>query len=115
MATVTKIAIFKAIKEYKQSNSLKLWSDNHFVELAWLVTEILGLRSDVAKETERQTSFESLTEKLFEMIISAVKGLPESLLLPASHCLMRDYATQKGDTQKRVFSAWYKSIKNRVL
>lgn len=115
MATVTKIAIFKAIKEYKQSNSLKLWSDNHFVELAWLVTEILGLRSDVAKETKRQTSFESLTEKLFEMIISAVKGLPESLLLPASHCLMRDYATQKGDTQKRVFSAWYKSIKNRVL
>lgn len=115
MATVTKIAIFRAIKEYKQSNNLKLWSDNHFVELAWLVTEILGLRSDVAKEAERQTSFESLTEKLFEMINSAVKGLPESLLLPASHCLMRDYATQKGDTQKRVFSAWYKSIKNRVL
>ena len=115
MATVTKIAIFKAIKEYKQSNSLKLWSDNHFVELAWLVTEILGLRSDVAKEAERQTSFESLTEKLFEMINSAVKGLPESLLLPASHCLMRDYATRKGDTQKRVFSAWYKSIKNHVL
>lgn len=47
------------------------------------MTEILGLRSDVAKEAERQTSFESLTEKLFEMINSAVKGLPESLFAPS--------------------------------
>lgn len=115
MATVTKIAIFKAIKEYKQSNCLKLWSDNHFVELAWLVTEVLGLRGEVAHEIEVQTSFESLTNILFEMIKSKVKGLPQPLILPACHCLMHDYGMRKGETQKRIFSAWYNSIKKRVL
>lgn len=115
MATVTKIAIFEVIKEYKQSNSLKLWSDNHFVELAWLVTEILGLRGEVANEVEIQTSFESLTDILFEMINSKVKGLPQPLILPACHCLMHDYGMRKGETQKRIFSAWYKSIKNCVI
>lgn len=115
MATVTKIAIFRAIKEYKQSKNLKLWLDNHFVELAWLVTEILGLRDDVANQVEIQTSFESLTDTLIEMINYKVEGLPQPLLLPASHCLMHDYGMRKGETQKRIFSAWYKSIKNRVL
>lgn len=114
MATVLKIAVFNAVEEFKLTHQLKLWQNNHFVELGWLVTEILGLRSEVNKVVGTLKSFESVTSKLYEMISSAVKGLPQPLLLPASHCLMRDHATQGKDSQKQVFSAWYKSIKNHV-
>ena len=111
LSTFNKIAIYNSINEFKKSGKLDLWNDNHFEQLSRLVTEILSAKSDVMRFTDSVSSFDKLTDELEHFIKNLVPEIPNELILVTSQCLMRDYSLTS-DIQKRVYSAWYQSIRN---
>ena len=114
LSTFNKIAIYNSVDEFKKSGKLELWNDNHFEQLSRLVTEILSAKSDVMKFADSASNFEQLTEKLEQYIKNLIPEIPNELTLVTSQCLMRDYSLAS-DIQKRIYSAWYQSIKNSKL
>ena len=111
LSTFNKIAIYNSVDEFKKSGKLELWNDNHFEQLSRLVTEILSAKSDVMKFADSASNFEQLTDKLEQYIKSLVPEIPNELTLVTSQCLMRDYSLAS-DIQKRIYSAWYQTIRN---
>lgn len=114
LSTFNKIAIFNSLDEYKKSGKLDLWNDNQFEQLSRLVTEVLSAKSEVMKCADSAFSFDQLTDKLEQYIKNVVPEIPNELTLVTSQCLMRDYSLAN-DVQKRIYSAWYQSIRNNKL
>lgn len=114
LSTFNKIAIFNSVDEYKKSGKLNLWKDNQFEQLSRLVTEVLSAKSEVMKYADSASSFEQLTDNLEQYIKNVVPEIPNELTLVASQCLMRDYSLAN-DVQKRIYSAWYQSIRNNKM
>lgn len=114
LSTFNKIAIYDSIDEFKGSGKLRLWNDNQFEQLSRLVTEVLGAKSKVSKYAESASSFQQLTESLKEYLKHLIPEMPDELRLVTLQCLMRDYSLA-GDVQKRIYSAWYQSVKNTTL
>ena len=114
LSTFNKIAIFNSVDEYKKSGKLDLWNDNQFEQLSRLVTEVLSAKSEVMKYADSASSFDQLTDKLEQYIKNVVPEIPNELTLVASQCLMRDYSLAN-DVQKRIYSAWYQSIRNNKM
>ena len=114
LSTFNKIAIFNSVDEYKKSGKLDLWNDNQFEQLSRLVTEVLSAKSEVMKYADSASSFDQLTDKLEQYIKNVVPEIPNELILVASQCLMRDYSLAN-DVQKRIYSAWYQSIRNNKM
>ena len=114
LSTFNKIAIFNSVDEYKKSGKLDLWKDNQFEQLSRLVTEVLSAKSEVMKYADSSSSFEQLTDNLEQYIKNVVPEIPDELTLVTSQCLMRDYSLAN-EVQKRIYSAWYQSVRNNKL
>lgn len=114
LSTFNKIAIFNSVDEYKKSGKLDLWNDNQFEQLSRLVTEVLSAKSEVMKYADSASSFEQLTDNLEQYIKNVVPEIPVELTLVTSQCLMRDYSLAN-EVQKRIYSAWYQSVRNNKL
>ena len=114
LSTFNKISIYNSLDEYKNTGKLSLWQDNQFEELSRIVTEIFGAKSEVAKYAESASSFEQLTNKLELYIKNITPDMPDILMLVTSQCFMRDYSLAS-DVQKRIYSAWYQSVKHKNI
>ena len=114
LSTFNKIAIYNSVYEFKKSGKLELWNDNHFEQLSRLVTEVLSAKSEVMKFADSASNFDQLTDKLEQYIKNLVPEIPNELTLVTSQCLMRDYSLAS-DVQKKIYSAWYQSIRNSKL
>ena len=114
ISTYNKTAMYEAIEEYEKSGALSLWKDNNFEQLARLVTQILSVKQEVRRLTSHTASFDELTHKLSDLVKGKVSGLPKNIILTISQCLMRDYSLD-GDVQKRIYSAWYQSVKTKNI
>ena len=91
-----------------------MWKDNQFEQLSRLVTEVLSAKSEVMKYADSSSSFEQLTDNLEQYIKNVVPEIPDELTLVTSQCLMRDYSLAN-EVQKRIYSAWYQSVRNNKL
>ena len=114
LSTFNKIAIYNSVNEFKKSGKLELWNDNHFEQLSRLVTEVLSAKSEVMKFADSASNFDQLTDKLEQYIKNVVPEIPDELTLVTSQCLMRDFSLAN-DVQKRIYSAWYQSVRNSKL
>ena len=114
LSTFNKIAIYNSVNEFKKSGKLELWNDNHFEQLSRLVTEVLSAKSEVMKFADSASNFDQLTDKLEQYIKNVVPEIPDELTLVTSQCLMRDFSLAN-DVQKKIYSAWYQSVRNSKL
>lgn len=113
-STFNKITVYNSLDEYKKTGKLNLWQDNYFEQLSRIVTEIFGAKSEVAKFAESSVSFDQLTSKLELYIRSQTPQISDVLILVISQCFMREFSLAS-DVQKRIYSAWYQSIKDKFI
>ena len=104
--------LLEIIEEYKSRKDLQIWKDNHFASLSRLVTEILSVKSEVARLADTVGSFDELTMKLVNLIHETNRLMPESLDLVICQCFMKDYSLG-GEVRKKIYSAWYQSVRNK--
>lgn len=110
LSTFCKSFIYRAINEFKEGEEVSLWKDDNFVTLSRIVTEVIEAKSEVERLANTAVNFEELTNELYDFVYNKMKGLPDELSLVISQCLMRDYSLAN-DERKRIYSAWYQSVK----
>jgi hypothetical protein len=110
LSTFCKSFIYRAIKEFKEGEEVSLWKDDNFVPLSRIVTEVIAAKSEVERLVNKAVNFEELTNELYDFVYNKMKELPNELSLVISQCLMRDYSLAN-DEKKRIYSAWYQSVK----
>ncbi|WP_314917180.1 helicase HerA domain-containing protein [Capnocytophaga gingivalis] len=110
LSTFCKSFIYRAINEFKEGEEVSLWKDDNFVTLSRIVTEVIEAKSEVERLANTVVNFEELTNELYDFVYNKMKGLPNELSLVISQCLMRDYSLAN-DERKRIYSAWYQSVK----
>ena len=113
LSTQVKWKIYECLDEFSRCKDLRIWKDNHFSELAELVSDIMDVRQKIVKLVKEEKSFESLDNKLVEQIKNRFIDYPNELKLVTEQCLLMDYAW--GDKiAMSIYNGWYQSIKNRI-
>lgn len=113
-STANKVAIYDAITEYRESGELHLWKDSYFKDLSRLVTQIVSAKTEVLRIVSVTTNFDDLSNRLGDLAMSKVDGLPEDVITVVTQCFMCDYSLD-GDVQKRIYSAWYQTVKREQI
>lgn len=109
MSTKNKIGVYSLIEEYKENRSLILWKDDRFKDLSELVTELLEGKGKVERIISREKNFTALNDSLCKFVQTQLPELPESILMSACQCLMKDYSREDKD-RLEIYSAWRKTV-----
>ncbi len=113
LTTSQKIRLSELIKEYGQTNKLSLWSNDNFDILAKLITDLLGVRSDVEKLAKASRSFEELDSKLGALVTDRLGQETESVNLCIRQSLLKDYSLG-GETRELIYQSWFRRIKSSL-
>ena len=110
LPTVCKWRAMELLKEYREKETLRIWRDDHFPQLAKMVTEVLSLRLEVRKLIQKKSDFKELTEGLADLVQENLPHLETIYNLELYHCLMADYANESKETLS-IYNAWLQTIK----
>lgn len=113
LTTTQKILLSDLIKEYGETDKLRLWDNDNFEDLAKLITDLLGVRTVVEKYAKGSKTFEELDSKLCNLVTEQIGQETENVNLIVRQSLMKDYSLG-GDTRKDIYRAWYRNVKNRL-
>jgi len=102
--------IFELIEEYKQNNTLTLWDDDRFKQLAQLISIAVAEKAEIRRLIQTKRDFEGLTEAIVNLVYDSIPNIPASLVPEICHCLMCDYSLG-GDDNKAIYNAWLQNIK----
>lgn len=110
--TSVKTAVLRAVKEYETTGYAQIWKKSEYVEMSKVITNLLGVRSNVAHLCRTCTSFSLLNSEL-KLLIQRVADIPSELNIAVSQCLMRDYS-MSGTKQEDVYAEWYNNMKLKL-
>lgn len=92
---------------------MSLWSNDNFDILAKLITDLLGVRSDVEKLAKASRSFEELDSKLGALVTDRLGQETESVNLCIRQSLLKDYSLG-GETRELIYQSWFRRIKSNL-
>lgn len=117
LSVVNNEFIEEQIDEYKQNNSLELWSDDNFMLLSKRLTDILGVRQKVENCVLSSNSNTELTEMLKKVVFRISPEASKAKTIVLCQCFMKDMSSQKDENELRqkIYLKWIKSIKNREV
>ena len=109
ISTRNKIRIQALIKEYERTNTLKIWEEDRFSEMSRLVSQVLGSEKTVESFVHNATSFDELSNQLYDYIQTKLHESYTSLDLALSQCLMKNYSLADPDNVN-IYAAWREEV-----
>ena len=105
------------IAEYKEHNSLELWSDENFGLLSGHLTDILGVRTHVEDCVLTATDYDELTYMLREIVLQISPKASDAKIIVLSQCFMKDMSIQQDESEirKKLYIKWVNHIKGRSV
>ena len=105
------------IEEYKENNSLDLWSDENFRWLSRRLTDILGIRTKVENCVITASDYNELTNMLRKIILQISPEASKAKIIVLSQCFMKDMSTQKEESEirQKIYWQWKNYIKESGL
>ena len=103
------------IAEYKENNSLELWSDKSFRWLSRRLTDILGVRSKVENCVLTAVDNDELTNMLKGIVLQISPEASKAKIIALSQCFMKDMSTQQDESEirQKLYVKWVNYIKER--
>ena len=103
------------IAEYKEKNSLELWSDDNFRRLSRRLTDILGVRSKIENCVLTATDYDELTDMLRKIVLQISPESSKAKIRALSQCFIKDISTQqsKSEIEQMLYIKWTDHIKER--
>lgn len=103
------------IAEYKECNSLELWSDENFRWLSRRLTDILGVRSKIENCVLTASDDNELTNMLRKIVLQISPEASNEKIIPLSQCFMKDMSTQQEENEirQKIYAKWVNFIKQR--
>ncbi|MBQ7132052.1 MAG: ATP-binding protein [Oscillospiraceae bacterium] len=103
------------IAEYKENNSLELWSDENFRRLSRRLTNILGVRTKVENCVLTATNDDELTDMLKKIVLQISPEASKAKIIALSQCFMKDMSAQQDESEirQKLYVKWVNYIKER--
>lgn len=111
ISTKNKIIIHQLLGEYGLTGKLRAWETEKFGLLAELTTELLDCKTKVENIILSAKSYEQLHSALIDIINTNTVNLPDSIVLEACRCFMRNNS-ERGQDRLEIYSAWKNYIEN---
>lgn len=99
-----RLTLINLISEYQKTSSITLWKDEKFPELAKIITQLLGLKSDVEKAAAEAKDFNNLNNQL-DVLIKSKVDTTESINFNLRQCLMEDWG-EGNPTRRHIANVW---------
>lgn len=115
LSAVNSEFVEEQIAEYKEHNSLKLWSDENFRWLSRRLTDILDVRSSVENCVLTAANDDELTNMLRKIVLQVSPEASKAKTIALSQCFMKDMSTQQEESEvrKNLYAKWVNYIKER--
>lgn len=115
LSTVNNEFVEEQIAEYKEHNSLELWSDENFRWLSRRITDILGVRAKIENCVLTAAGDEELTNTLRKVVLQISPEASKAKIIALSQCFMKDMSTQQDESEirKKLYVKWVNFIKER--
>ena len=108
IATSLKIKVAGIIKKL-EGGEFDIWNDEHFPDLANIVSDLLSAKNHVEQAVNNSKDFKELDAAL-DSFIEKNASISENLKLAVRQCLMMQYG-ERDDTSKRIYDAWFTESK----
>ena len=112
LSTKNKIGILRIIGEYRRYQSLKIWEDKYFDQLAGIVGELLSANNKVVRFSREAKDFKELSHDLHNLIGEKIENISDELRLAISQCLMKEFSNSSEDNL-RIYAAWREDVIKR--
>lgn len=115
LSTVNTEFVEEQIVEYKENNSLELWSDENFRWLSRRLTDILGVRTKVENCVLTAAADDELTNMLRRIVLQISPAASKAKIIALSQCFMKDMSTQQDESEirQKLYIKWVTHIKER--
>lgn len=115
LSTMNAEFIEEQIAEYRDHNSLELWSDENFRWLSRRLTDILGVRSNVENCVLTASDTNELTNMLKKIVLKISPEASEEKIVTLSQCFMKDMSIQQDENELRqkMYVTWIEHIKKK--
>lgn len=115
LSTVNTEFVEEQIAEYKENNSLELWSDKNFRRLSKRLTDILGVRTKIENCVLTAADDDELTNMLRKIALQISPEASKAKIIALSQCFMKDMSTQQDESEirKKLYLKWVNYIKER--
>ncbi len=115
LSTVNTEFVEEQIAEYKEHNSLELWSDENFRWLSRRLTDILGVRTKVENCVHTASDDNELTKMLRRIVLQISPEASRAKIIVLSQCFMKDMSTQQEESEirQKLYVKWNNFIKER--
>lgn len=116
-STINNDFIEDQILEYKQFNTLKIWSDEHFAKLSKQICELFNVRNSVENCVLTASNDAELTTMLNKIVLQISPDSSDSKTLALCQCFMKDMSLQKEESEirKKIYIKWVNYIKERSV
>ena len=113
LSTVNTEFVEEQIAEYKEHNSLELWSDENFRWLSKRLTDILGVRTKVENCVLTAADDEELTNMLRKIVLQISPEASKTKIIALSQCFMKDMSIQQDESEirQKLYTKWVRHIK----
>lgn len=115
LSTVNSEFVEEQLAEYKENNSLELWSDEKFRWLSKRLTDILGVRAKVENCVLTAADDDELTNMLRKIVLQISPEASKAKIIALSQCFMKDMSTQEDESEirQKLYVKWVNHIKER--
>lgn len=105
------------IAEYKENNSLKLWSDENFRMLSKRLTDILGVRTKIENCVLTAADYGELTDMLKKIVHQISPEASKAKVIALSQCFMKDMSMQQDESaiRQQIRANWVNYIEERSI
>lgn len=113
LSTVNAEFVEEQIAEYKEHNSLQLWSDENFQLLSERLVDILGVRTKVENCVLTASDDAELTNMLRKIVLQISPEASKATIIALSQCFMKDMSIQQDENEirKKLYVKWVNYIK----
>lgn len=115
LSTMNAEFIEEQIAEYKEQNSLELWSEENFRWLSRRLTDILGVRSNVESCVLTASDNNELTNMLKKIVLKISPEASAEKIATLSQCFMKDMSIQQDENELRqkMYVTWIEYIRKK--
>lgn len=105
------------IAEYKERNSLELWSNEKFRQLSKRLTDILGVKTKVENCVLTASDYDELTNMLRNIVLQISPEASHAKVIALSQCFMKDMSMQQDESEIRakLYAKWMNHMKDRSV
>lgn len=117
LSTVNMEFVSELISEYKETQSLDIWTDENFRKLSKRICEIFGVREKVENCVLSASDNSELTSMLEKIVIQISPDASQSKIIALSQCFMKDMSVQNDEPEIRngIYIKWVNYIRERSI